>query len=97
MHFFDHVTAIILAAGKGNRFGSDIPKQFQKVDGKEIVELAISKFENNPKVDHIVLVLDSKDPNFDEKSVKYIEEFTKIRTIVPGGKERQDSVKIIIT
>lgn len=93
MYFLSHVTAIILAAGKGNRFGGDTPKQFQKINGKEMVELAISKFEENDKVDYIILVLDEKDPNFDEMSAKYITELSKIRTVVPGGKERQDSVR----
>lgn len=93
MYFFDHVSAIILAAGKGNRFGGSTPKQFQMIDGKEMIELTISKFEDNSKVDSIVLVLDGKDPDFDEKSAKYITEFSKIRTVVPGGKERQDSVR----
>lgn len=93
MYLLSHVTAIILAAGKGNRFGGDVPKQFQKIDGKEMIELAISKFENNDKVDYIILVLDEKDPSFDELSAKYITEFSKIRTVVPGGKERQDSVR----
>lgn len=92
MHIFSRVTAVVLAAGKGSRFGGNTPKQFQKIGEKTPVEMSLSAFENNSMTDAIILVLDPKDPDYDERSVQYITEYSKIRTIVPGGKERQDSV-----
>jgi len=48
-----NIFAIVLAAGKGERFGG--PKQFLKVDGKEIVQYTLESVA--PWVDGIVLVL----------------------------------------
>ena len=36
--------AIILAGGKGDRFGQDIPKQFQLLKGKKIIDYSIKTF-----------------------------------------------------
>ena len=51
-----NVTAIVVAAGKGTRFGSDIPKQFLKIEGMTVLEKAVRAFENHPAVDQIVVV-----------------------------------------
>jgi len=48
--------AIILAGGSGSRIGGDIPKQFQKVAGKKIIEHTIDVFENNEQIDEIAIV-----------------------------------------
>ena len=48
--------ALILAAGKGIRFGEEKPKQFAKIAGKTILEHTIDKFEEHPLIDDIYLV-----------------------------------------
>ncbi len=48
------VGGIILAGGTGARFGSAIPKQFLKLQGKGILEYSIGKFKD--AVDYMVLV-----------------------------------------
>lgn len=47
-------TAIILAGGKGKRFGSSIPKPFMSLNGKAVIQYSIDIFE--PLVDEIILV-----------------------------------------
>ena len=49
--------AVILAGGKGSRLGKDLPKQFQKVAGKKIIEHTIEVFERNLNIDEIAIVV----------------------------------------
>lgn len=50
-------TAIIAAAGSGQRFNSDIPKQFIEIGGKPILLHSIERFAACSLVDAIVVVL----------------------------------------
>ena len=40
-----HISAIIVAAGKGKRMDSDIPKQYMDIAGKTILDTTLYKFE----------------------------------------------------
>ena len=50
-------TAIIVAAGSGQRFGGDTPKQFIEIGGKPVIIHTIAKFEACDLIDEIVLVV----------------------------------------
>lgn len=41
---FDNIAVVIVAAGTGNRFGADIPKQFCEMSGKPVLMHSIDKF-----------------------------------------------------
>lgn len=84
---------IILAAGKGNRLGAEMAKQFLPLNGKPILMHTIDKFINNLHHNfEIILVLNKDDiqiwKNFCELFI-YDHSFR----IVIGGKERFHSVK----
>ena len=83
--------AILPSGGEGKRFGGNLPKQYIKVDGKEIIAYTISVFNSSPLVDGIVIAAAE---NYFSLLNKIVEEnkFSKPVTIVKGGKERQDSV-----
>ena len=49
--------AIIFAGGVGSRMGSEIPKQFLQVYGKEIIIHTLEKFQYNDNVDLIYLII----------------------------------------
>ena len=83
------VTAVIVAAGSGTRMGTDVPKQFLKIGGRTILETTVAVFEKNPHVDDI-LILTGRD--FVEFCEELCRPFEKVRSILPGGKERQDTV-----
>ena len=83
------VTAVIVAAGSGTRMGTDVPKQFLKIGGRTILETTVAVFEKNPYVDDIQ-VLTGRD--FVEFCEELCRPFEKVRSILPGGKERQDTV-----
>ena len=51
-------SAIILAGGVGERFNDKIPKQFLKIDDKQLmIEYSIDKFSKNDNIDDIILVV----------------------------------------
>jgi 2-C-methyl-D-erythritol 4-phosphate cytidylyltransferase len=79
------VSAIIVAAGRGRRFGS--AKQFANLKGLPLVYWCLERFEKHPEVDHLVLVL----PPGEEKET-YLRRYKKLTAVVSGGPERQDSV-----
>ena len=79
------VSAIIVAAGEGRRFGS--LKQFSLLRGKPVLEWCLESFEVHELVDEIVLVL----PQVTEQE-KFFSLYKKIVAVVEGGKKRQDSV-----
>lgn len=84
--------AVIFAGGVGKRMNNSItPKQFLKVNNKEILSYTIEKFQNSEMIDGIVLVSlsDYIDKCNDLKN-KY--GFNKIVSIVPGGNTGQESI-----
>ena len=49
------VTVIVVAAGRGSRFGGNLPKQFLKIGEKTVLESAIEPFQDHPAVDGIIV------------------------------------------
>ena len=49
--------AIIVAAGKGNRAGGKVPKQWRTLAGKLVVDWSIDAFKNHDLVDNVIVVL----------------------------------------
>ena len=84
-------TAVIVAAGKGKRMGTEISKQFLPLCGKEILAHTVEKFEKAEKIRDIILVT-GEDSLQDVQDMTQEYGWEKIRSIVAGGKERQDSV-----
>lgn len=85
------IKVIIPASGSGTRFGGNIPKQFMKIEGKEILAHAISAFHQIRSIDEIIIA--TKQEYFEKiKLIIRKNNFFKISRIVEGGKMRQDSV-----
>lgn len=87
-----NITAIILAAGRGNRMGSEIPKQFLEINGKPVLYYSLNAFEQS-SVDDIVLVTGKEDIAYCKEQIIDKYHFNKVRKIVEGGSERYWSVK----
>ena len=83
--------AIIPAGGKGKRGGTEVPKQYLKFHGKELIAYTLEVFQKNNLINEIII---SAEPEYfsllNEIKDKY--NLTKISQIVEGGEERQDSV-----
>src|SRR5688572_28894668 len=84
-------SAIIVAAGKGTRFGPDRDKLFLEVAGDPVIVHTWRRFENCPAIHHIVLVIcDGMQGTFEELASTCL--FKKPHSFAVGGKERQGSV-----
>lgn len=86
---------IILASGKGERFGNDVPKQFVKVAGKTLLEHTIEIFENSKFIDNIVVVIPSE-YRLLVNNIIGKHNYKKIFSILDGGVTRKDSSYIAI-
>ena len=89
----DRIIAIIAAAGRGERLGGSLPKQFLKIRGRTMLEMSVEAFEKNRSVDEIFVVAN---PDYYELTRELCEKFSKVTRIVRGGKERQDSVAVAL-
>lgn len=83
------VIGIIVAAGRGKRLGSSLPKQFLKIRGRTILEMSVEAFQRNELVDEIRIAANG---DYYELTRQLCEGFSKVERIVVGGAERQDSV-----
>lgn len=84
-------SAIIVAAGRGTRMGPDVDKLFLEVCGRPVLAHTWLKFDQAPCIDELVLVVRAGlEPAFAEIAASL--HLRKPFRLVPGGKERQDSV-----
>jgi len=81
--------AVILSAGSGRRFKSDVPKQFFDLNGLPIISQSLEKFEISDFIDGIVVVTH---PEYIKKVTKLTAKYKKVVAVVEGGVRRQDSV-----
>lgn len=84
--------AIIVAAGKGERMGANISKQFIMLVDKPIIVHTMLAFERHPLIEAVVLVVASCDINYVQKDIVGRYSFQKPIIIIEGGVERQHSV-----
>jgi 2-C-methyl-D-erythritol 4-phosphate cytidylyltransferase len=84
-------SAVIVAAGKGTRMGSGLDKIFLEVAGLPVVGHAWLKFDRQPEIDEIVMVIreDARE-QFEQLAGQL--NLAKPHTLIAGGAERQDSV-----
>ncbi len=85
-------SVIIVAGGSGNRFKSEIPKQFVELDGKPILMHSINAFYKFQKNMEIIVVLPEQQIDFWLSLCKN-NSFNIEHRIVNGGKTRFESVK----
>jgi 2-C-methyl-D-erythritol 4-phosphate cytidylyltransferase len=81
------VTAVIPAAGSGKRI--NFKKQFKEINGRTILSMTVSVFEECQSIDDIIVVVAKEDIELTQKLLK---DYIKVKNIVEGGPERQDSV-----
>lgn len=85
------IFAIIPAGGKGVRSGSATPKQYLKFKGRELIVYTLEVFQKNKLVNEIIVcAAPVYFPLLIRLKKKY--RITKLRIIVAGGAQRQDSV-----
>lgn len=85
------VTAIILAAGKGSRMNSELPKQYIPLYGKPMLFYSLQAFSLS-EVEEIILVTGKEEIEYCRTKIVEKYGFSKVTKIVAGGEERYHSV-----
>ncbi|MFN2578837.1 MAG: 2-C-methyl-D-erythritol 4-phosphate cytidylyltransferase [Pyrinomonadaceae bacterium] len=84
--------AIVVAGGKGTRFGGDRPKQFLELNGIPIIVHTLRQFERSQQIDTVILVTPSEE-TADLQSLKDKFGLRKVERVVAGGETRAQSVQ----
>lgn len=83
--------AIVLSAGVGRRMNSDVPKQYLPLCGKPVIYYSLKAFEESG-ISDIILVTGAEDVDYCREQIVEKYHLNKVKAIVPGGRERYDSV-----
>ena len=92
----DRNTAVLLAAGKGTRLGSEIPKQYRSIGGLPMAALSYKALAQSSVITDIVMVIPQGDEDFVRSrvlgSLDDASLLQKLRGFAFGGTERYYSV-----
>lgn len=86
------IAVIIAAAGSGKRMGGGIPKQYGMLGGMSILGRTVKAFAELKEVDWITIVTNEAYMDRCRKEMKRLGMMRKVKEILPGGQERQDSI-----
>jgi 2-C-methyl-D-erythritol 4-phosphate cytidylyltransferase len=86
------VWAVLVAAGRGERFGGDRPKAFAKLRDRPLLAESLERLDRSDWVESIVIVAA---PEWEEPSILVAEEIAagKVHSAVTGGSTRAESVR----
>ena len=82
------VTALIVAAGKGERLGGDVPKQYRSLGGKPVLRWAAESFASHPSIDRVRVVIGPGQEDMAASALARLD----VGELIQGGAERSDSV-----
>lgn len=85
-------TAIVLAAGQGKRMKSKVQKQFLMLQGRPLLYYSLACFQESSEIDEIIIVAGKESIDYCKNEIVKLYDFTKVKDVVEGGKERYDSV-----
>jgi 2-C-methyl-D-erythritol 4-phosphate cytidylyltransferase len=86
------VWAVLAAAGRGERLGSDRPKAFARLGGRPLLAASLERLEGSAWIDFIVIAAPSE---WEEPAILLAEELGagKVSSVVTGGASRSESVR----
>jgi 2-C-methyl-D-erythritol 4-phosphate cytidylyltransferase len=73
--------------------GGSVPKQFLALGGQPIILHSLRILQSSPVIDEIILAVPQSDMEYCLTHIVKPHHFTKVTKVVPGGQERQDSVR----
>lgn len=82
--------ALIVAAGRGERLGAVLPKQYLPLAGKPLLRHAVERLAGHPRVDVVRVVLGAGQLDHYERAMAGL----ALRSPVEGGATRQESVRL---
>ena len=83
------VTALIVAAGKGERLGASVPKQFLPIAGKPVLRWAVEALIGHPAIRAVRVVIGEGQATQAGAALAGLE----VGDLINGGAERADSVR----
>jgi len=86
-------TALIVAAGKGERLGLDMPKQFLPIAGKPVLRWAVEALVRHPAIRAVRVVIGKGQHDQAAASLQGLD----VGNLIEGGAERADSVRAGLT
>jgi 2-C-methyl-D-erythritol 4-phosphate cytidylyltransferase len=89
------VWAVLAAAGRGERLGSERPKAFARLAGRPLLAESLERLEGSDWIDAIVV---AAPPEWEEPSILLAEEIGagKVSSCVTGGDSRSESVRLAL-
>jgi 2-C-methyl-D-erythritol 4-phosphate cytidylyltransferase/2-C-methyl-D-erythritol 2,4-cyclodiphosphate synthase len=82
--------ALIVAAGRGHRFGGEMPKQYRMLAGRPLLRHCAEAFARHPMIDAVRVIIHPDDRALYDAAVEGLE----LLPPVHGGAERQDSARL---
>ena len=82
--------ALIVAAGRGQRFGAGPPKQYLALAGRALLRHSAAAFLGHPAVDAVRVVIHADDRALYDQAIAGLD----LLEPVPGGETRQDSARL---
>jgi len=82
--------ALIVAAGRGARFGGELPKQYLALGGNTVLRHAVAAFATHPQIAGVLVTIRPEDHGHYERAIAGL----VVLPPVAGGAERQDSVRL---
>ena len=77
--------ALVLAGGTGTRLGTDIPKQYIRVNGRMIIDYCLETMEHSKDIDEVWIVAD-------KMWQQHIKKINKFKGYACPGSNRQLSI-----
>jgi 2-C-methyl-D-erythritol 4-phosphate cytidylyltransferase/2-C-methyl-D-erythritol 2,4-cyclodiphosphate synthase len=81
--------ALIVAAGRGARLQSEVPKQYRLLGGKPVLAWSLETFARHPAIDAVHVVIGENDRQHYDKAANGLTPAAPIK----GGETRQESVR----
>ena len=83
------VTALIVAAGKGERLGDGLPKQYRPLGGKPVLRRAVEALASHPAIGALRVVIGAGQHDLANEALAGLD----VGPLIEGGAERADSVR----
>ena len=84
------VYALVVAAGRGSRFGATLPKQYLPLGGVGVLRHAVAALSDHPRVSNVLVTIRPEDRALFDSAVAGL----CLLPPVAGGSTRQDSVRL---
>jgi 2-C-methyl-D-erythritol 4-phosphate cytidylyltransferase / 2-C-methyl-D-erythritol 2,4-cyclodiphosphate synthase len=84
------VYALVVAAGRGSRFGGNLPKQYLPLGGVSVLRHAFVRLADHPLITNVLVAIRPEDKTLFDNTLGGI----NVLPAVAGGATRQDSVRL---